>query len=72
MRVRVLDLPMSMTEFSKRVGVSRPTIIGVSKQLDGYKTIQARRPGRPGKGKPQTKQLTEGSKSERANRRQRR
>ncbi len=54
MRVRVLDLPMSMTEFSKRIGVSRPTIIGASKQLDGYETIQARRPGRPRKASPQS------------------
>ncbi len=70
MRVRVLDLPMSMTEFSKRIGVSRPTMIGASKQLDGHKTILVRRPGRPRKAKPQTKRLSQSKQSE-ANRRRR-
>ena len=47
--VLIRKLSLNMTEFSKKIGVDRTTILCVFKQLDDYKDFAASKIGRPRK-----------------------
>ena len=47
--VLIRKLPLNMTEFSKKIGVDRTTILCVFKQLDDYKDFAVSKIGRPRK-----------------------
>ena len=47
--VLICKLPLNITEFSKRIGVPRTTVLCVFKQLDEYKNFPPSKVGRPRK-----------------------
>ncbi len=49
--VLIRKLPLNITEFSKKIGVPRTTVLCVFKQLDDYKGFAPSKVGRPRKKK---------------------
>ncbi len=47
--VSIRKLPLNITEFSKKIGVPRTTVLCVFKQLDDYKGFAPSKVGRPRK-----------------------